>query len=178
IKKAGDIIPQVIQEEIYQNCPNEDCSERNIKSLTLFSSKPGMDIKGISEMVIRKLYQTNLLKTPADFYYLEPRKKELLKIEGLQRKSVNNLLNSVERSKKMPFFCLITALGIPLLGKVKARKLADFYSDLISFIQAIEENKLDLIGQKLGAETQKEVMNYFQKPKNLSILKELVKVNN
>lgn len=137
-----------------------------------------MDIKGISEVVIRKLYQANLLKTPVDFYYLEPRKKELLKIEGLQRKSVNNLFHSIEQSKNMPFFCLITALGIPLLGKVKARKLTEFYPDLINFIQAIEENKLDLIGQKLGTETQKEVINYLQKPKNLPILKELAKINN
>lgn len=137
-----------------------------------------MDIKGISEVVIRKLYQVNLLKIPADFYYLEQRKKELLKIEGLQRKSVNNLLSSVEKSKKKPFFCLITGLGIPLLGSVKARKLTDLYPDLISFIQAIEKKELDLIGQKLGTETQKEINNYFQRPKNLLILKELVKVGN
>jgi DNA ligase (NAD+) len=136
-----------------------------------------MDIKGVSEMLIRKLYQANLLKTPADFYYLEPKKKELLKIEGLQRKSVNNLLNSIEKSKKKPFFCLITGLGIPLLGSVKARKLADLYPNLISFIQAVEENKLDPIEPKLGTETQKEIINYFQKPKKLLILKELAKVN-
>jgi DNA ligase (NAD+) len=207
IKKAGDIIPQVTQviktetnqqnsywtppancpscsaslewnqEKIYQNCPNEDCPERNIKSLTLFSSKSGMDIKGISEAVIRKLYQVNLLKSPVDFYYLEQKKRELLRVEGLQRKSVNNLLNSVERSKKMPFFSLLAALGIPLLGRVKARKLTEIYPDLTNFIQTIEEKELTLIGQKLGVETQKEIANYFQKPKNLQILKELAKVN-
>ena len=137
-----------------------------------------MDIKGISEAVIRKIYQASLLKSPVDFYYLELKKKELSKIEGLQRKSVNNLLNSVEKSKRKPFFCLITALGVPLLGKVKARKLVELYPDLVSFIQTIEEKELTLIGQKLGTETQKEVTNYFQKPKNLQILKELVKVNN
>jgi len=137
-----------------------------------------MDIKGISEAVIRKIYQASLLKSPVDFYYLELKKKELSKIEGLQRKSVNNLLNSVEKSKRKPFFCLITALGVPLLGKVKARKLVELYPDLASFIQTIEEKELTLIGQKLGTETQKEVTNYFQKPKNLQILKELVKVNN
>ena len=137
-----------------------------------------MDIKGISEAVIRKIYQANLLKSPVDFYHLEPKKKGLLKIEGLQRKSVNNLLNSIEKSKRKPFFCLITALGVPLLGKVKARKLVELYPDLVSFIQTIEEKELTLIGQKLGTETQKEITNYFQKPKNLQILKELVKVNN
>ena len=112
-----------------------------------------MDIKGISEVVIRKLYQANLLRTPADFYYLKKKKKELLKIEGLQRKSVNNLLNNVEKTKKKPFFRLITGLGIPLLGNFKARKLTDLYPNLVSFIQAIEEKRLDPIGQKLGIET-------------------------
>lgn len=208
IKKAGDIIPQVVQvikeeankqnncwvppincpscstllewnqEKIFQNCPNEDCPERNIKFLTLFSSKSGMDIKGISEAVIRKLYQAGLLKNPVEFYQLEQKKKNLLKIEGLQRKSVNNLLSSVEKSKKMPFFCLMTALGIPLLGKVKARKLVELYPDLVSFIQVIEKKDSTLISQKLGTETQKEITNYFQKPKNLQILKELAKVSN
>jgi len=145
--------------------------------LSLFVSKQGMDIKGISESVIRKLYQTNLLKNPADFYYLEPRKKELLKIEGLQRKSVNNLLNSIEQSKKKPLFCLITALGIPLLGGVKARKLTSLYPNLSNLLQAIEKNELEPIGKLLGAETKKEIEHYFQNPKNLEILKEIEKFN-
>lgn len=205
VKKAGDIIPQVVQvikmdgqnscwvppticpacssllewnqEQIYQYCPNEDCPERNIKSLTLFASKQGMDIKGVSEAIIRKLYQVNLLKTPADFYYLEQKKKELLKVEGLQRKSVNNLLNSIEQSKKKPFFCLITALGVPLLGSVRAHKLTSLYPNLVSFIQAVEKNELEPISKLLGVETQKEIVHYFQKPKNLGILKNMERFN-
>ncbi|RHZ37295.1 NAD-dependent DNA ligase LigA [endosymbiont GvMRE of Glomus versiforme] len=205
IKKAGDIIPQVVQvikmngqntcwipptncpscsallawnqEQIYQHCPNEDCPERNIKSLALFASKQGMDIKGVSEAIIRKLYQVNLLKTPTDFYRLEQKKSELLKIEGLQKKSVNNLLNSIEQSKKKPFFCLITALGIPLLGGVKSRKLVSNYPNLGSLLQAVEKNELEPIGKLLGTETQKEITHYFQKPKNLEILKDMEKFN-
>ncbi|RHZ36779.1 NAD-dependent DNA ligase LigA [endosymbiont GvMRE of Glomus versiforme] len=205
IKKAGDIIPQVVQvikmngqntcwvppancpscsalltwnqEQIYQHCPNEDCSERNIKSLTLFVSKQGMDIKGVSEAIIRKLYQVNVLKTPIDFYLLEQKKSKLLKIEGLQKKSVNNLLNNIEQSKKKPFFCLITALGIPLLGGVKARKLTSIYPNPSSLLQAIEKNELEPIGKFLGVETQKEITHYFQKPKNLGILKDMEQFN-
>ncbi|CAJ0748324.1 1082_t:CDS:2, partial [Entrophospora sp. SA101] len=164
-------------EQIYQYCLNEDCPERNIKSLALFASKQGMDIKGVSEAIIRKLYQVNLLKTPADFYYLEQKKKELLKVEGLQRKSVNNLLDSIEQSKKKPFFCLITALGVPLLGSVKAHKLTSLYPNLVSFIQAVEKNELEPISKLLGVETQKEIVHYFQKPKNLGILKNMERFN-
>ena len=132
-----------------------------------------MDIKGVSESIIRKLYQVGLLKTPANFYYLEQKKNELLKIDGLQRKSVNNLLNSIEQSKKKPFPCLITALGIPLLGSVKARKLTEIHSTLSSFLQAIEKNELEPIGKLLGTETKKEIEYHFQKSKNLEILKNM-----
>ncbi|CAJ0831856.1 17315_t:CDS:2 [Entrophospora sp. SA101] len=130
-------------EQIYQYCLNEDCPERNIKSLALFASKQGMDIKGVSEAIIRKLYQVNLLKTPADFYYLEQKKKELLKVEG----------------------------------SVKAHKLTSLYPNLVSFIQAVEKNELEPISKLLGVETQKEIVHYFQKPKNLGILKNMERFN-
>lgn len=145
--------------------------------MVLFASKPGMDIKGISEATIRKLYEADLLKSPPDFYCLKEKTAKLLQIEGLRGKSVSNLLNSIELSKKKPFFRLLTALGIPLLGGVKTRKLTHFYSDLVMFIEAIEKKQLDSIGFHLGTETQKEAEKFFQKPKNLAILKNLVKVN-
>ncbi|CAJ0824354.1 6878_t:CDS:2 [Entrophospora sp. SA101] len=149
VKKAGDIIPQVVQVikmDGQNNCwtpPTNYCPERNIKSLALFASKQGMDIKGVSEAIIRKLYQVNLLKTPADFYYLEQKKKELLKVEG----------------------------------SVKAHKLTSLYPNLVSFIQAVEKNELEPISKLLGVETQKEIVHYFQKPKNLGILKNMERFN-
>ena len=211
IKKAGDIIPQVIQvinsgtkskntcwtpptncpacftslewenskenqEKIYQFCPNEDCPERNIKSLSLFASKTGMDIKGISEAIIRKLYQTNLLRTPVDFYYLEQKKSELLKIEGFQKKSVTNLLNSIEASKKKSPSSLLTALGIPLLGSVKAKKIISLYGDWENLVRAIESQNLNLVEEKLGPATYQAVKDYFSQAKNIYIIKELIKL--
>jgi len=134
-----------------------------------------MDIKGINEAIIRKLHQANLLRTSADFYRLGQKKAEVLKMEGFQRKSVNNLLSNIELSKKKPFFHLVTALGIPLIGGVKSRKLTSIYSDPGHFIEAVEKNELKTIGENLGKETQKEVENFFQKPKNLNIFKELIK---
>ena len=86
-----------------------------------------MDIKGVSEAIIRKLYQINLLRTPVDFYCLEQKESELLKLEGFKEKSVNNLLDSIEASKKKSPSSLLTALGIPLLGQVKSRKLINLY---------------------------------------------------
>ena len=81
-----------------------------------------------------------MLKKLTDFYQLTQKKSELLKLEGLQEKSVDNFLTSIENSKKKPFANLLTALGIPLLSSVKAKKLTDFYSTLTNLLTAIENN--------------------------------------
>ena len=98
-------------------------------------------MKGISQKNIQKLYEKNLLNRITDFYQLYQKEKELLKLEGFKKKAVNNLLTSIENSKQKPFANLLTALGIPLLSSVKARKLTEFYPDLSSFITTIESNE-------------------------------------
>ena len=101
----------------------------------------GVDIKGISQKNIEKLYQNNLLKKPTDFYYLAQKRGAIEKLEGFQKKSVDNILFSIENSKKKPLTNLFTALGIPLLSSVKAKKLTAFYPELTSFLAAIENNE-------------------------------------
>ena len=98
-------------------------------------------MKGISQKNIQKLYEKNLLNRITDFYQLYQKEKELLKLEGFKKKAVNNLLTSIENSKQKPFANLLTALGIPLLSSVKARKLTQFYPNLPSFITAIENDE-------------------------------------
>jgi DNA ligase (NAD+) len=78
---------------------------------------------------------------PIDFYQLEQKKEELLKLEGFQKKSIDNILSSIENSKKKPLTNLLTALGIPLLSSVKAKKLSIFYPNLASIRAIIENNE-------------------------------------
>ncbi|CAI2188328.1 19804_t:CDS:2 [Funneliformis geosporum] len=139
IKKAGDVIPQITQ--IYQLCKNHDCPQKTVNYLAHFASKNGLDIKGISQKNIQKLYEKNLLSRITDFYQLHQKEQELLKLEGLEKKSVNNMLTSIENSKKKPFANLLTALGIPLLSSVKTKKITKFYPDLTSFTGALENNE-------------------------------------
>ena len=100
-----------------------------------------MDIKGVSQKIIKKLYENDLLKNPVDFYQLEQKKKKLLKLTGFREKTIANILNSIESSKKKPFSNLLTALGIPLLSSVKAQKLTSFYPNLTSFLTIIENKE-------------------------------------
>lgn len=202
IKKAGDVIPQIIQliklteniwlppntcpscnstlewnsTNIYQICANNYCSQRIINLLAHFASKSGLDIKGLSQKNIEKLYQNNLIKKPIDFYQLDQKREELLKLEGLQKKSIDNILSSIENSKKKPLTNLLIALGIPLLSSVKAKKLSIFYPNLASIRTIIENNEWEKIRELLGEETQKEMKNYFQIPENFQLLKELEKI--
>ncbi|WNE40035.1 MAG: DNA ligase [Mycoplasmataceae bacterium] len=200
IKKAGDVIPQITQviklknsdnwlppdncpscssklewnsTNIYQVCENENCSQKNINRLVHFASKNGTDIKGLSQKNIQKIYKNNLLGEISDFYLLYQKKEELLKLEGFKEKTINNILNSIEESKKKPFSNLLTALGIPLLSSVKTQKLTKFYPDLSSFSIAIKNEEWEKFKEILGEETQKKLKNYFQKPKNSKLLEEL-----
>jgi DNA ligase (NAD+) len=122
-------------------CKNDNCPQKIINYLTHFASKSGLDIKGISQKNIQKLYEKNLLNRITDFYQLYQKEKELLKLEGFKKKTVDNILSSIENSKQKPFANLLAALGIPLLSSVKTKKLTKFYPDLPSFITAIENNE-------------------------------------
>ncbi|KLL01564.1 MAG: NAD-dependent DNA ligase LigA [Mycoplasmataceae bacterium RC_NB112A] len=205
IKKAGDVIPQIIQiikkdknsvwlpssncpacnselewnfTNLYQICPNQNCSQKIINSLVHFTNKPGMDIKGISQKIIAKLFANNLLKKPTDFYQLAQKREQLLKLDGLEQKSVENMLKAIESSKKKPFANLLTALGIPLLSSVKSKKLTKFYSSLIDFLKAAENQEWEKFREILGEETQKEIKNYLQNPFHKELLEELNKIFN
>ncbi len=120
------------------------------------------------------MYQRRLIKNPADFYNLKNRKSELKEIEGLGEKSISNLLNSIELSKKNTPSRLITSLGIPLLGRAKSKKMMKIYFNISDFIEAIERKELGVIEKELGLETQKEICAFFQKNKSLQNLKNLL----
>src|SRR5205085_9699828 len=118
-----------------------ECYQKIVKYLTHIDYKNDLDIKGVSEKNIKKLYENNLLKSPVDFYQLYQKEKQLLKLEGFKKKTVNNILSSIENSKKKPFANLLTALGIPLLSSVKAKKIATFYPSLTSFLAAAKKEE-------------------------------------
>ena len=138
--------------------------------------RPLVSFRNESLKNIAKLYKNNLLKSPLDFYQLHYKKEQLLKLEGFQEKTVNNILNSIENSKKKPFANLLSALGIPLLSSVKTKKLTIFYPNLTNFLAAIENNEWDKIREILGEETQKEMRNYFQKSENKKLVEKLKEI--
>lgn len=113
-------------------CPNKlGCRDRIIQSLSFFAGRDYMNIVGMSTGIITILFDKGLLNhEPYSFYDLYKYKDELLKLDKFGTKSVNKLLESIERSKQCEPYRLIAALGYPNIGRTICKKLLDEYGDL------------------------------------------------
>lgn len=189
VRKSGDVIPQVIQviklteadsvwvppefcpfcqsvlvwneSSVYQLCLNEDCVRKNINYLTYFVSKEGMNIKGVSKKTIEKLYNSGILKQPVDFYSLEERRDQILQLEGVKERTVDNILLSVNNSLKQPFSCLLSSLSIPLLSRIKSNQLSVFFSNIDEFIESLSNGEWEKIKWVVGEKTSQEIRNFW-----------------
>lgn len=190
VKKAGDIIPEVvgvvadrrtgqevsyempshcpacdsklekIEGEVILRCLNPRCPAQIQEGMIHFVSRNAMNIDGLGEKVVIQLYQQGLIKEVADLYYLE--REELLQLERMGEKSVDNLLESVEQSKQNSLERLIFGLGIRLVGAKAAKTLAQQFETMEQLMAASEE-ELTAINE-IGPKMANSVVTYFQKP--------------
>lgn len=97
-------------------CPNESCPCRLINQLNHFCGKKGLDIKGLSKATLEKLIEWGWINSKIDIFLLKEHKNEWIKKSGFGEKSVNNILNAIEKSKDTSLSKFIVSLGIPLVG--------------------------------------------------------------
>lgn len=200
VKKAGEIIPKVIKvikelrpedtiefkyptncpfcnsalvEEIdspFIKCNNLECSEQNIKKIQHFSSRDAMNIDGLGEKIIVNLYEQKLITNIIDLYSLK--KDELVKLERMGEKSVNNLLSSIENSKKSSLDKVIYSLGILNVGKKASSVLSQKYKNLTNFLEAKYEELLLL--EDFGEIIAKSIIDYLSKDDNKKLINKLM----
>lgn len=203
IEKGGDVIPKVVsvvkekrsknnkpvkapsicpecgtslfkpEGEVAYYCENTECPAQVKGRLEHFSSRGAMDIEGLGEALIDLFVETGFLKTYADIYDLKDKKDELIQIERLGDKSVNNLLNAIEESKKQPFYKLLFALGIRYVGSGAARKLADYFNSIDELMNTTEEDILEIY--EIGPSISGSVVKFFSDRHNLNIIDRLKK---
>jgi len=201
VKRAGDVIPYVIgpltearaaDSEPYrppENCPvcgqpvqrdagevawycvNPSCPAQIVRNIEHFVSRSTLDIVGLGIKIVAQLADAGLLNDVADLYYLKP--ADLLSLEGFAAKKVENLLESIERSKTRPLSRFIYALGIPGVGEVVAAELADRYPDVdalaaakpeeLEGIEGIGPNIADAIRHWFADDTHQEVLAKLKK---------------
>lgn len=149
------------------------CPAQQKEHLTHFVSRKAMHIDGLGEKWLYKFYDLGLIKTAADIYHLHKHKDFLLTQDGLQQKSVDNLLSSIEQSKNTTLARFIFALGIKGIGEASAKNLAAHFGDLSSIQQANKEDfaKVDDIGD-IGAAA---LFEFFQNHQNQAIIDDLMK---
>lgn len=155
-------------------CCNSTCLAQIIGKIEYFSSKGAMNIEGLSEATIKIFVNKEWIKKPVDLYYLSKYKQDIVNLEGFGVKSYNNIINSIENSRKVTLDRLIVSLGIPNVGKSLAKTIAQYYNyDFQKFYEGGINKKMDYSTlEDCGEKTSELLKNWFKQEKiNQDLLK-------
>ena len=120
-------------------CPNPECAAKKLAQFTHFVSRKAMNIDGLSESTLELLISHNYIHSFRDIYHLKDHAEELYCLPGLGKKSVQKLLQNIEKSRSVTLDRFITALGIPNIGSSAAKTISKkFNGDHFRFVQALD----------------------------------------
>lgn len=203
IKKAGDIIPEVVksildrrpnESEIYHmptHCPscghelvriegevalrciNPKCQAQLIEGLIHFVSRQAMNIDGLGTKIIHQLYENQLIKDVADIFYVK--EEDLLPLERMGKKKVDNLLLAVEKSKEQSLEHLLFGLGIRHLGVKASQVLAERYETMDQLFKVTESELIEI--QDIGDKLAQSVVTYLENSDIRSLIEKLSNKN-
>ncbi len=203
IEKGGDVIPKVVAVDLSQRpknsqevklpskcpvcnsnlfrpenevaiyCENNLCPAQIKGRIEHFASRGAMDITGLGEALINLFVDLGFLKDYSDIYHLKEHREELIQIERLGEKSVNNLLSSIEKSKEKPFDKVLFALGIRYVGAGVAKKLTDHFKSIDALMNATEE-EIESI-HEIGPSISKSIKRFFSDNNNIKLIERLKK---
>lgn len=147
-------------------CLNRSCAEQEIQKLIYFVSRDCMEIEGFGDEIIRELYNLNVLKNIQDFYKLT--KLNLVKADNVSDLIADKLLSALETSKTTTKTRFINSLGIPTIGKTKAKVIAKYFEDYLDGVD-IRENLVKELGNVSG----NAAMEWLMSPENINQLNEI-----
>ncbi len=150
-------------------CTSPECPAQRLRNIAHFASREAMDIEGLGISVCESLINAELVKDAADLYYLEP--QSVAELERMGKKSAENLMASIEKSKEAGLARLLCAFGIRQVGQKAAKVLAGYYADLDSLMKASRE-ELTLVPD-IGGITADFIVNWFANPQSLDLIEKL-----
>lgn len=201
VKRAGDVIPQVVgpvieqrtgKEKIFRypdKCPscgqpvvheegeamayclNRECPAQLFEGLNHFISRGAMDIRGLGPSTVLKLLELGFIHNAADLYSLT--EEQLAQLPGFKEKSIRNLQEAIAESRKRPFENVLFALGIRHIGEGVAALLTENFHDLDALLNASEEQIAGIMG--IGPRIAHSVFEYFRDPQNRELVERLRK---
>ena len=203
IQKAGDIIPEVVEVvkskrsgteiefDMPENCPtcggelirreceaavrcvNANCPAQQLRVIIHFASKPAMDIDGMGAAVVEQLLESGLISDCADIYSLKF--EDLLNLEGFAKKSAENLVSAIEKSKEMGLDRVLFGLGIKMIGSRAAQILADKFGSIDALMSATADELCEI--SEIGEKMAQSLVEYFAHDKSKDIINRLKLAN-
>ena len=199
LRKAGDVIPEVVRPVIERrdgtqtpfvmisNCPdcgmplirkdamhfccNPSCPSKQIEAIIHFASKDAMDIEGMGEKVVEQFFNQGFFTNIVEIYSLFDHRDEIISLDGWQSKSIDNLLDAIQKSKQNSLEKLLFGLGIKEVGAKTAKTLSRIYGNLDALSQASEEELLEI--PDVGPILAKSLTNWFSKEENKKLIEDL-----
>lgn len=168
--ECGGAVARTEGEAAYR-CENPDCPAKLFRGLVHFTSKDAMNIEGLGPAVLRVLCDQNLINTVSDIYRLSDHREELVQMERMGEKSVENLLASIEHSKQNELYRLIFGLGIRQIGAAASKILAKHFHTMDAVMEADVETLETL--EDFGRITAESVYGFFREEKTRALIEEL-----
>jgi len=197
VQRAGDVIPQIVGPagphapgtkefrmpkrcplcgakivkptgEVVHRCPNRACPSRGLETLINWVSG-AMDIDGVGERFVRRLWDEGLLRSMPDLYRLTT--EQLMRLRGYGEISARAAVDAIEASKGQPFSRVLFGLNIPDVGWVTARNLARHFGTVDRLLEATQEDVLEVEG--IGPDRAESIAGWFADEQNRALVAEL-----
>jgi DNA ligase (NAD+) len=197
VQRAGDVIPQVVgpilphakgtkpfrmpaecplcgaaivkpEGEVMHRCPNRACPSRGLETLVHWV-QAAMDIEGVGEQFVWKLWNEGLLRSMPDLYRLTP--EQLQELDGYGEISSKNAVDAIQTSKAQPFFRVLLGLNIPKVGWVMARNLASHFGTVDRLMAATQPELEEVEG--IGPDRAELIAEWFADEENRALVEEL-----
>ena len=199
VRKAGEIIPEVLsvlldrrpegtkpyhlpdtcpecgapvardEDGAHIRCTGAECPAQLLRNLAHFASRDAMDIEGLGIAVVEGLVNAGLVKSPADLYFLEP--QSVAALERMGKKSAENLMDAIERSKENDLGRLLYAFGIRQVGQKAAKTIARHFGSLQAIQEATEEALMGV--EDIGIITAQSIRSWFDSPQSQHLIQRL-----
>lgn len=147
-------------------CTSPECPAQRLRNIAHFASREAMDIEGLGISVCESLINSGLVNSAADLYYLEP--QSVAGLDRMGKKSAENLISAIEKSKEAGLARLVCAFGIRQVGQKAAKVLAAHFADLDSLIAADEDMLTGI--PDIGAITASFITEWFANPQSMHLV--------
>jgi len=169
-KKCPECGSRLVRPEGEANyfCENVECPRQVRGRIEHWASRGAMDISGLGEAVVDQLVTEEFVHTVADLYQLYRRRKDIVELEGWGEKSVQNLLDGIERSKEKPYVRVLYGLGIRHVGETVAGVLAEHFKSIEELKQATQKELEEV--PEIGPKIAESIRAYFRESRNIKMI--------